>query len=243
MTKQIALGTAVAQPGTIQYGQWDAITHPTGHEDYLPVIIAQGKEDGPCIWLTAGIHGPEHTGPTVLYRLINQQLVDQLRGTIIALPALSPAGLRTKEYVPYHLPKNPNRMWPDGKPAKPQDPDEEAPSSVEIAFARLFEHIKETADFMIDYHNAWIDSISFVFRDRVLYRTDQEAEKNKAAAEALAVKQDEMMAAYGHTVITEFPSKYYIKQDLHRSTTGAALLVGGIPSFTVELGTDRKSVV
>lgn len=237
MTKRITLGTAVAQPGTIQYGEWDAITHPTGHDDYLPVIIAQGKEDGPCIWLTAGIHGPEHTGPTVLYRLINQQLVDQLRGTIIALPALSPAGLRTKEYVPYHLPKNPNRMWPDGKPAKPQDPDEEAPSSVEIAFARLFEHIKKTADFMIDYHNAWIDSISFVFRDRVLYRADQDAEKNKAAAEALAVKQDEMMAAYGHTVITEFPAKYYIKQDLHRSTTGAALLVAGIPSFTVELGT------
>ncbi|MCA9872264.1 MAG: succinylglutamate desuccinylase/aspartoacylase family protein, partial [Anaerolineales bacterium] len=237
MVKRITLGTAVAQPGTIQYGEWDAITHPTGHDDYLPVIIAQGKEDGPCIWLTAGIHGPEHTGPTVLYKLINQQLVNQLRGTIVALPALSPAGLRTKEYVPYHLPKNPNRMWPDGKPAKPQDPDEEAPSSVEIAFARLFEHVKETADFMIDYHNAWIDSISFVFRDRVLYRADQDAEKNKATAEVLAAQQDAMMAAYGHTIVTEFPAKYYIKQDLHRSTTGAALLVGGIPSFTVELGT------
>ena len=90
---------------------------------------------------------------------------------------------------------------------------------------------------MIDYHNAWIDSISFVFQDRVLYKTDSNAETNKAAAEALAIKQREMMAAYGHTVVTEFPAKHYIKQDLHRSTTGAALLVGGVPSFTVELGT------
>jgi len=237
MTKEIRLGTATAKPGTIQYGQWDAIVHPTGHHDFLPVIIAQGKKDGPCIWLTAGIHGPEHTGPAVLYRLITQDLVDQLKGTIIALPALSPAGLRTKQYVPYHLPKNPNRMWPDGRPDKPQDPDKEAPSSVERAFGRLFESVLETADYMIDYHNAWIDSISFVFQDRMLYRTDENGQDNKAAAEVVASKQEEMIHAYGHTIVTEFPSKHYIKQDLHRSTTGAALLLGHIPSFTAELGT------
>ncbi|MCB9419613.1 MAG: succinylglutamate desuccinylase/aspartoacylase family protein [Ardenticatenaceae bacterium] len=237
MSGAITLGTATAVPGTIQYGQWGAISHPTGHDDFLPVIIAQGQRDGPCIWLTAGIHGPEHAGPSVLYRLITQELVDELRGTIVALPALSPAGLRTKSYVPYHLPKNPNRMWPDGKPAKEQDPDLDPPSAVEHAFARLFEIVRETADYMIDYHNAWIDSISFVFQDRVLYRNDGDAAASKAAAETLAVQQQEMMAAYGHTIVTEFPAKYYVKQDLHRSTTGAALLVGGIPSFTVELGT------
>jgi predicted deacylase len=237
MAKEIKLGTATAQPGSIQYGQWDAIIHPTGHRDFLPVIIAQGKQDGPCIWLTAGIHGPEHAGPSVLYRLITQELVSQLRGTIVALPALSPAGLRTREYVPYHLPKNPNRLWPDGKPAKPLDPDIDAPSSVETAFGRLFDSMLETADYLIDYHNSSIDSISFAFRDRVLYRADQNSEENKSAAEALAVRQGEMLRAYGHTIVTEFPAKFYIKQDLHRSTSGAALLLGHIPGFTVELGT------
>src|SRR5215207_7835889 len=107
MSKKMTLGTAEAQPGTIQYGRWDAFTHPTGHVEFLPVIIAQGKEDGPTFWLTAGIHGPEHTGPAVLYRLITQELVDQLRGTIIALPALSPAGLRTNQREPYHARKDP----------------------------------------------------------------------------------------------------------------------------------------
>lgn len=237
MSKRISLGSATAKPGTIQYGRWDAITHPTGHDDFLPVIIAQGKADGPCIWLTAGIHGPEHSGPMVLYRLITQELVEQLCGTIVALPALSPAGLRTREYVPYHLPKNPNRLWPDGKPPKPQDPDKDPPSSVERAYGRLFESVLETADYMIDYHNASIDSISFVFRDRVLYRADENGEENKARAERVAARQEEMMAAYGHTVVTEFPARHYIKEDLHRSTTGAALLLGNIPSFTVELGT------
>ncbi len=236
MTKPIRLGTAVARPGTIQYGEWDAITHPTGHDDYLPVIIAQGKEPGPCIWLTAGIHGPEHTGPTVLYRLLTEELVDVLRGTIVVLPALSPAGLRTKEYVPYHLSKNPNRMWPEVRPPRLLHPDEDPPSSVELAFARLFDCIHETADLLIDYHNAWIDSMSFVFRDRMLYRPGDDEADSRASAEALSHRLDEMIAAYGHTVVNELPIHHYLKQDLHRSTSGAALLVAGIPSFTVELG-------
>src|SRR3972149_3253578 len=69
MPHPIQLGNVIAIPGTVQYGQWEALSHPTGHAEFLPVIIAQGKENGPCIWLTAGIHGPEHTGPSVLYRL------------------------------------------------------------------------------------------------------------------------------------------------------------------------------
>ncbi len=102
----------------------------------------------------------------------------------------------------------------------------------------LFGMILETADYLIDYHNAWTGSVSFVFRDRVLYRADEEPEANKKArAEALVAKLDAMIQAYGHTVVNEFPAEKYIDEKLHRSTSGAALLVGGIPSFTVELGT------
>jgi len=237
MPQPLTLGTATAQPGTIQYGQWDALVHPTGHAEFLPVVVAQGREDGPTTWLTAGIHGPEHTGPAVLYRLLTQELVDRLKGTIVAIPALSPAGLRTMKREPYHADTDPNRLWPDGKPKKPHDPDKAPPSSLETAYERLFEKIKEGADYLIDYHCAWTDSISFAFRDRVMYRADAEAEKNKAQAEALAAKQEEMIRAYGHTIVTEFPVEKYIDDKLHRSTSGAALLVGRIPSFTVELGT------
>jgi predicted deacylase len=237
VTEAIAIGTATAVPGTIQYGQWDAFSHPTGHTEFLPVVIAQGNEDGPCIWLTAGIHGPEHTGPAVIYKLITQGLVDQLKGTVVAIPALCPVGLRTAEYVPYLAPKNPNRLWPDAKPSKPRSAEQERPSSLELAYQRLFEHILATADYLIDYHNAWIDSISFAFRDRVLYHTGPDAEKNKAQAEVLAAKQEKMLSAYGHTVVNEFPVEYYLEDDLHRSTSAAALLLGGIPGFTVELGT------
>ena len=237
MSRTITLGTVSSKPGTVQYGRWEALNHPTGHTEFLPVIIAQGKADGPCLWLTAGIHGPEQGGPCVLYRLITPDLVDRLRGTIVALPALNPAGLRTMKRKPYHAPKDPNRLWPDGKPKRPPDPDKTPPSSLEMAYKRLFEEILASADYLIDYHNASTGSISFVIRDRVLYRADKDAERQKAEAEALAARLDEMVRAYGHTIVNEFPAEKYIDEKLHRSTSGAALLVGRIPAFTVELGT------
>ncbi len=239
MSTTIALGTATAVAGTIQYGQWEALSHPTGHVEFLPAIIAQGREDGPCLWLTAGIHGPEHAGPLVIYRLITQELVDQMRGTIVAIPALNPAGLRTMKRKPYHAPKDPNRLWPDGKPEKPLDPDKDPPSSLETAYKQLFEEMVTTADYLIDYHNAWIGSIPFAFRDRVLYRADQDADRHKTEAETLAEKQGEMLHAFGHTIVNEFPIEKYIDEKLHRSTSAAALLLGKIPAFTVELGSGR----
>lgn len=75
MPKNITIGTAKSKPGSLAYGRWEAFQHPTGQTEFLPVVIAQGKEDGPCLWLTAGIHGPEHTGPLVLYRLLTEELV------------------------------------------------------------------------------------------------------------------------------------------------------------------------
>ena len=239
MTRDISLGTATAQAGSIQYGRWEALRHPTGHAEFLPVIIAQGIEDGPCFWLTAGIHGPEQAGPAVIYKLVTQELVDALKGTIIAIPALSPAGLRTMTREPYHAPTDPNRLWPDGKPEKPPDPDKEAPSSLEVAYKRLFEEVKASADYMIDYHNAWTGSIPFSIRDRVLYRPGQGTDQHKVEAEALAAKLDRMLCAFGLTIVNEFPSGKYIDEKLHRSTSGAALLLAGIPAFTAELGGGR----
>ena len=118
MTEPITVGTAQAVAGTIQYGKFEALHHPTGQREFFPVIIAQGEKPGPCLWLTAGIHGAEHTGPRVIYELMEQKLVEDLQGTIVAIPALSPAGLRTRRREPYHAPTDPNRLWPDGRSKK-----------------------------------------------------------------------------------------------------------------------------
>ncbi len=121
MIKSYRVGTARSKPGSIQFGRYEAFAHPTGGSEFLPVVILQGIEDGPCMWLTAGIHGPEHAGPLVLHRLLTEELANSLRGTIIAIPALNPVGLRTMLRQPQPDDKDPNRLWPDGKPQKALD--------------------------------------------------------------------------------------------------------------------------
>lgn len=238
MPKNITIGTAKSKPGSLAYGRWEAFQHPTGQTEFLPVVIAQGKENGPCLWLTAGIHGPEHTGPLVLYRLLTEELVSQMRGTVVAIPALNPVGLRTIQRAPHPDDKDPNRLWPDGKPEKPYDPDLEPPSPLEVTYKILFDAMLESADFLIDYHNAWIGSISFAFQDRVLYKADSNGAA-KSAAEDLLKRQTEMLRAYGHTIIGEMPTHKLIKEKLHRSTSAALMYLGGKPAFTVELGSGQ----
>lgn len=232
-----AIGTAVAHAGTIQHGRWEVLRHPTGTTEFIPVIIAQGKEEGPCLWLTAGIHGSEHAGPLVIYKLLTQTLLQNMRGAIIAIPALNPAGLRTMKREPYHSPADPNRMWPDGKPKTAHDPYKDPPSALEVAYQQLFDEIIGSVDCMIDFHNAWTGSLSFAYRDRVLYSADGDSEANKSEAESLSARQFEMLKAYGHTIVSERPAEKVIDADLHRSTSAAVLYLGRVPAFTAELGT------
>ncbi len=236
-----SIGTARAKPGRITYGTFDLVDHPTGGDDRLPIVIAQGDPAGPVFWLTAGIHGVEHAGVLVIHQLLTAALARALHGTVVAIPVLNPAGVRTMRREAYYYQGDPNRLFPDGrKPRRPPDPDAEPPSALEQAYGQLFDQIKATGDYMIDLHNAATNSVSFVFRDRVFYRNEGTPAKRKAArgaAEKLDRRLSEMCAAYGHSVVNEMPPEPYLEQRLHRSTTAAAVNVAHIPAFTAELST------
>jgi predicted deacylase len=237
----LTIGTARAKPGRITYGTFDLVDHPTGGSDQLPVVIAQGDPAGPVFWLTAGIHGVEHAGVLVIHQLLTPALAKALHGTVVAIPVLNPAGLRTMRREAYYYEGDPNRLFPEGrKPPSQPDPDADPPSALEKAYGRLFDEIKATGHYMVDLHNAWTNSVSFVFRDRLFYRNDGPAAKRKAAkaaAEKLDRRMAEMCAAYGHSVVNEMPPAPYLEQRLHRSTTSAAANVAHIPAFTAELST------
>ena len=181
----LSIGTARAKPGRIAYGTFELVDHPTGGGDQLPVVIAQGDPAGPVFWLTAGIHGVEHAGVLVIHQLLTQALAKGLHGTLVAMPALNPAGLRTMRREAYYHDGDPNRLFPDGRKARvPPDPDADPPSVLELAYGRLFDQIKATGDYMIDLHNAWTNSVSFVYRDRLFYRNDGAPARRKAAKAA-----------------------------------------------------------
>jgi predicted deacylase len=232
MSSDLQIGNVQAQPGQIVYGALDAVELPSGGVDQFPIIIAQGKSDGPVLWLTASIHGAEYTGIPVIHQLITPQLVERIRGTIVAVPTLNPAGLRTAQRSGYYMGGlDPNRLFP-GYSKRPAADSEIPPTAMEAAYQRLFEYIRSSASYLIDLHNYSLGALSFAFRDPVYYRNAKE----RFAAQQLQGTVNDMLLAYGHTIINEYASAEYIKMNLHRSVSGAALNTARIPSFTVELG-------
>jgi predicted deacylase len=133
----------------------------------------------------------------------------------------------------YYHDGDPNRLFPDGRTPK-TDPDKMPPSALEQAYGRLFEDVKKTASFYFDLHCMGGHALSFIFRDRVLYRRgDEDARKR---AEIVSTKMDEMAQAYGHTMTADFALGKYIDEKLHRATTASVSMLAGIPSLTAELG-------
>ncbi len=238
----LTLGTATARPGEIVTGWFDAVTLPTGGTDRLPVLIAQGREpDGPVIWLTTGIHGGEHTGLIVIHNLLTPDLPAVLRGTVVVVLALNPAGLRTKQRLPYYLQTDPNRLFPtpikDQKDLEGLDSEDKPRSEIEEAYQRLYDAIVASgAACLLDLHNAWVGSIPFAFRDPVFYRKERGPGPTRAQARQLQTRVGEMLDAFGFTTVNEFVATDYVNKNLHRSVSGSVLNGARIPAATIELG-------
>ncbi|MBN2472577.1 MAG: succinylglutamate desuccinylase/aspartoacylase family protein [Anaerolineae bacterium] len=238
MSTSIQVGTALAVPGQITYGEFEGVPLPTGRTDSLPVIIASGKTEGPVLWITGSIHGNEYSGMSTIHRLLGVDgrdfPLDALRGTVIMIPTLNPAGLRTENRSPYYnRGSDPNRMFPEPiRPGAETRNENGPPSALERVYENLFERIEAHCDYLIDLHNAVIGSIGFSFRDPIYY----DGPADKKAARQLLARNDEMMQAFGMPIINEFPSAEYIKKNLHRSVSGSVLNRARKPAFTVELG-------
>jgi len=243
----LRIGTCEARPGKMTIGYLEMMTHFDATPERLPVVIACGREDGPCLWVTGNIHGDEYVGLLAIQSAVTQGLAKRLRdlrGTVVALPTLNPAGLRVGRRQPYYDARtDPNRTFPDATKTDPNvshetlaeenETDEEAyPTPYTTVSERYFDLMRASASYLIDLHAMDIQATPFTIRDHVLYR----GEDQRPAAERLAAQVDGLARAFGIPVVNEYAAKKYVAQKLHRSTAGAALHVAGIPAITPELG-------
>jgi predicted deacylase len=238
--KEITIGSAKSEPGKLTYGSIDGIDHPTGIIERIPVMICQGKEEGPTFFLTANVHGNELTGIAVIHDLVTDELAQELKGTIVAIPTLNPSALGRWHRSPTYDERDPNRLYPEGKFAE-EDKDEAAidrdvPELYEQVANVIFPYFEQYADYHIDFHNHALRSIPYAIFDRIFY-----ADGSKKDAEELLEKLKAMVEAFGIITCTEFPGKKYLKKKLHRSVSGSTLNSLRIPAFTAELG--ENSVV
>lgn len=110
----------------------------------LPVTVIQGKQEGPVLLLTAGIHGDEFPAMFALQRLKNEIDAKQLKGTVVIVHLANLAGFHGRRIALSPLDeKNLNRVFPG---------DINGTHTEQVA-ALLTEEFISRADFLIDMHS------------------------------------------------------------------------------------------
>ena len=109
----------------------------------MPVFVARGKEPGPTLCLTAGVHGDELNGVEVARRAFSEVDPQALRGTLIALPTINAHGVRTK-----------SRYLSDRRDLNRAFPGSTGGSVARLIAFAVFSEVLVDCDAVIDLHTA-----------------------------------------------------------------------------------------
>lgn len=113
----------------------------------IPFAIIEGAEEGPCLLVTAGVHGSEYRSIEAAVQLMKTK-PEEIKGTLIVLPILNVEAFHRRNiYVMPQDGKNLNRMFP-GKP--------DGTTSEQLAYWLVTE-VFPKADAYIDCHGGDLD--------------------------------------------------------------------------------------
>jgi predicted deacylase len=89
MMTNLLVGTAEAAPGTRATGVIPVTQLPGGRSLDIPVIVLNGAQEGPCLWVDGAIHGDEPEG-TLACHMIDAELdPTAMRGNVVLVPVLN----------------------------------------------------------------------------------------------------------------------------------------------------------
>jgi predicted deacylase len=81
----------------------------------MPVHVIHGRREGPRLFVCAAVHGDELNGVEIIRRLLEAKSLRQLKGTLVAVPAVNVYGvIHQSRYLPDR--RDLNRSFP-GSPA------------------------------------------------------------------------------------------------------------------------------
>ena len=111
----------------------------------LPLQVIHGRRDGPCLFVSAALHGDEINGVEIIRRLLHLPLLKKLRGTLLAVPIVNVYGfVNRSRYLPDR--RDLNRSFPGSDKG-----------SMAARLAELFmEEIVTRSDYGIDLHTGAI---------------------------------------------------------------------------------------
>lgn len=129
--------------GTIRHYWLRLASDGMGNPMLVPLLVARGKHPGPVLGLTAAIHGDELNGIPVIQRLFGDLDVEELRGTIAAIPVVNLPGFNRQQ-----------RVFTDGRDINHLMPGRADGSASEVYAYRLVNRFLRQVNFVLDLHTA-----------------------------------------------------------------------------------------
>lgn len=160
----ITIGGEKILPGTRKTLELPVPSLYTHTQLEMPVQVIRGKKPGPCLFLSAAIHGDEINGVEIIRRVLNQKSLRRLSGTLVAVPVVNIFGFI-----------NQSRYLPDRRDLNRSFPGSES-GSLAARIARLFlNEVIADCTHGIDLHTAAIHRENFPHIRAVL--DDEETER------------------------------------------------------------------
>ena len=205
----LEIGTVVSQAGTLTKGVIHAGSLADGTPIDVPILVAQGNQDGPTVWIGACLHGEEYGGAAATIEFIRNLDLTELRGTVIGVPVSNPPSFNFRSRVSEIDGANLNRIFP-GDPT--------GSYSYQLATI-LAGELARTSDYVLDLHSGGIGAeVPFY----CIYKDD--------GTEPVA-KSKELAKKLGCDVLWRAKADEGLGGTFTAEATRA-----GIPSVTVEVG-------
>ena len=116
----------------------------------MSVHVIHGRQPGPAIFVSGGVHGDETIGVEIIRRLLRTPSLDALKGTLLAIPIVNTFGfINHSRYLPDR--RDLNRMFPGSTTG---------PLAARLAHLFMKEIVLRT-DLGIDLHSAAIHRTNY----------------------------------------------------------------------------------
>jgi predicted deacylase len=114
MQSPITIAGTTIQPGTRKSIDLPIPSFYTHTAASMPVHVIHGRRAGPCLLVCAAIHGDEINGVEIIRRLLKHKTINNLKGTLIAIPVVNIFGFVSQSrYLPDR--RDLNRSFPGSK--------------------------------------------------------------------------------------------------------------------------------
>jgi len=138
----LRVGDVIAKPGETKWGAATWVELRDSTRVYLPVILVNGKQNGPTVVILGATHPTEQIGVHALQILTRKKVQpSKLKGKIIAFPIANPLAQQFSEYVSPHDGINMARAYPGSKDG-----------SLTERFSNFIWETAKKADFVLDQH-------------------------------------------------------------------------------------------